>query len=530
MLIVALSGAVASGKSTVAEAVLRHVEGIRISTRQLILDLTETDSERLSLQEAGDRLDIETGGAWVTEGVESRIGDDRLQIVVVDAVRRIEQVERLRSAFPEGVRHVHLTASPVELAKRHSARRHDVVEPADYSEVLTNSTEAEVDRLAGSADVVMDISSMDQRGIAETALSGLGLLTPPKRTALVDVVVGGQYGSEGKGNVCSFLARDYDVLMRVGGPNAGHRVKDPDFDFVHLPSGTLHNPEAKLLIGAGATLSLEVLADEIGTLKIEPERLSIDPQAIVIEDADREWEAEVLEVIGSTKKGVGVATARKILNRGKEDGFGSPVRLARDVPELEPFVRPVHIELEKAFHAGSKIMLEGTQGTDLSIHHGQWPHVTSRETTASGCLADAGIAPLRVRDVIMVVRTYPIRVGGTSGPMGVEIDFPEIARRSGSDEEDLRTTEVGTVSKKPRRVAEFDLGQVRRAATLNGATRIALTFADYISVENRDASSFETLTDRTRQFIERIEEATGVSVDLVATGPHRSQMIDRRIP
>ena len=186
------------------------------------------------------------------------------------------------------------------------------------------------------------------------------------------------------------------------------------------------------------------------------------------------------------------------------------------------------MELEKAFAAGERVMLEGTQGTDLSLHHGMWPHVTPRETTASGCLADAGIAPSRVRDVIMVVRTYPIRVGGTSGDMGVEIDFDVIAARSGLDEDAIRTTEVGTVSRKPRRVAEFDLGQVRRAAALNGATNIALTFADYIAAENEGARSIDDLTRATRSFIERLEDATGAPVDLVATGPDRKAMIDRR--
>lgn len=531
MIVVALSGAVASGKSTVARAILEHVGGERLSTRELIIARTNVPSEREPLQRAGDDLDRDTDFAWVADDVKRFVEGASPSVVVVDAIRRGEQVARLESMFPGSVRHVHLVASEDELARRHAARRHDVVEPIDYDAVRSNATEAAVDELAARADVVMDISRLDPRGIAATALAGLGLMAPrtthPKR--LVDVIVGGQYGSEGKGNVCSFLAPEYQVLMRVGGPNAGHRVRDPNFDFVHLPSGTLHNRDARLLIGAGATLSLEVITAEITELEITPERLSIDPQAIVIEDWDREWEAGALEVIGSTKKGVGAATARKILGRGSgREAFGPTVRLARDVPELHEFVRPVFVELEKAFAAGERVMLEGTQGTDLSLHHGMWPHVTSRETTASGCLADAGIAPSRVRDVIMVVRTYPIRVGGTSGDMGVEIDFDVIAARSGLDEDAIRTTEVGTVSRKPRRVAEFDLGQVRRAAALNGATNIALTFADYIAAENEGAGSIDDLTGATRSFIERIEDATGAPVDLVATGPDRKAMIDRR--
>lgn len=531
MIVVALSGAVASGKSTVARAILDHVDGERLSTRELIIARTGVPSEREPLQRAGDELDQETDFSWVAQDVRRFLQSVSPKIVVVDAVRRTEQVDRLEGEFPCAVRHVHLVASPDELARRHAARRHDVVEPSDYDAVRDNATEASIDDLAARADVVMDISRLDTHGVAVTALAGLGLMETRsgRHERLVDVVVGGQYGSEGKGNVCSFLAPEYQVLIRVGGPNAGHRVRDPDFDFVHLPSGTLHNRDARLLIGAGATLSLEVITAEIAKLEITPERLSIDPQAIVIEEWDREWEAGALEVIGSTKKGVGAATARKILGRGAgREPFGPKVRLAREVPELLEFVRPTFVELEKAFDAGERIMLEGTQGTDLSIHHGMWPHVTSRETTASGCLADAGIAPSRVRDVIMVVRTYPIRVGGTSGDMGVVIDFDVIAERSGLDEDAIRTTEVGTVSGKPRRVAEFDLGQVRRAASLNGATSIALTFADYIAAENEGARSVDDLTPATRSFIERIEDATGAPVNLVATGPDRKAMIDRR--
>ncbi|WP_174291161.1 adenylosuccinate synthetase [Sphingomonas bacterium] len=528
---IVISGAIASGKTTLGDAILARVGGERMSTRQSIVSRTGVASRREELQRAGDELDRETSFGWVAEDALERAGSIPSGVLVVDAVRRVEQVDRLRAATSDPVRHIHLVANDVELARRHAARVHDVEEPALYDDVRASATEAAVDDLAARADVLMDASRLDRAGAVTAALAGLGLL--PSRVVadgrLVDVVVGGQYGSEGKGNVCSFLAPEYQVLMRVGGPNAGHRVRNPDFDFVHLPSGTLHNPGARLLIGAGATLSLPVLLGEIAELSIGADRLSVDPQAIVIEDWDLSWEVGALEVIGSTKKGVGAATARKILGRGGgAERFGPPVRLARDVEELQDFVRPVFAELERAYAAGERIMLEGTQGTDLSLHHGMWPHVTSRETTASGCLADAGIPPTRVRDVVMVVRTYPIRVGGTSGGMGVEIGFDVVASRSGLDEEGIRGTEVGTVSKKPRRVAEFDLGQVRRAAALNGATRIALTFADYLGAENRGATSLEGLNPATREFVARMEEVTGAPVDLVATGPGRADVIDRR--
>jgi adenylosuccinate synthase len=155
--------------------------------------------------------------------------------------------------------------------------------------------------------------------------------------------------------------------------------------------------------------------------------------------------------------------------------------------------------------------------------------VTSRETTATGCLADAGIAPTRVRKVIMVMRTYPIRVGGNSGPMMKEINFETIAERSGISVEELRKIEIGTVSGKQRRIGEFDWEQARRAGSLNGATDVALTFADYIDVANRKARRFEDLTFETRTFIEEVQRVTNAKVSLIAKEFGKDAVIiDRR--
>ena len=173
---------------------------------------------------------------------------------------------------------------------------------------------------------------------------------------------------------------------------------------------------------------------------------------MVIDDEDRRLETTGLGSISSTKQGVGAASARKILNRGATMLFGPPVSLARDVPQLKAFVCDVRSELERHFRAGRRVLLEGTQGTLLSVHHGFWPHVTSRETTVSGCLSDAGIPPSRVRKVIMVVRTFPIRVGGNSGWMGREIEFEQVSKKSGIPMEEFRKVEKGTISGIQRRM------------------------------------------------------------------------------
>lgn len=531
-LIVVLSGAVGSGKSTVAEAVMSAVPVVRLSTRQMIIDRKHVPSSRAALQVAGDELDRETDFSWVAEDL-SRLSTASSAVLIVDAIRRPEQIDRLRERFGEIIRHVHVVASDDELQRRHQQRQHDVAEPLDYEAVRASLTEQGVGGLAATADVIIDVTRLDRHAVAAAVLAGTALLKREVGQRLVDVLVGGQYGSEGKGNITSMIAPDYQVLVRVGGPNAGHIVYEPYFKFAQLPSGTLHNLTARLIIGPAATISLEVLAREMRGLRklgadITPERLSIDPQAIIIEQSDRDWEEGALACIGSTKQGVGSATARKILGRGEGGHSGDAVRLARDIEELRPFIRPAYVELEQAYAAGERILLEGTQGTDISLHHGMWPHVTSRETTASGCLSDAGIAPGRVRDVFMVTRTYPIRVGGTSGYMGVEIDAHEIARRSGLEVSEVQKTETGTISLNARRIGEFDLGQVARAAALNGATVIAMTFADYLGSDNRSAQGFDDLTPNAKRRVREIEEATGIKVGLISVGPGPSNIIDRR--
>jgi adenylosuccinate synthase len=202
--------------------------------------------------------------------------------------------------------------------------------------------------------------------------------------------------------------------------------------------------------------------------------------------------------------------------------------LAGQHPHLKEFAGSTARELEDAYASGKRIMLEGTQGTSLSLHHGPYPHVTSRETTVSGCLADAGISPSRVRRILMVTRTYPIRVGGTSGPIAIEINVKTISERSGLPLSQIEKTEVGTISGKTRRIAEFDWDQLRTSATLNGATDIALTFADYLTAENQSAMNFDQLSNETKSFIAEVEQVANAPVSLISVRFGRGGVIDRR--
>lgn len=396
-----------------------------------------------------------------------------------------------------------------------------------YEELRNTPIELEVRSLQQEADVVVATDHSSPTSVAAFALSGMGLL-PAQPSGLVDVIIGGQYGSEGKGHICAHLAPDYDVLVRVGGPNAGHKVAYPEYKYIQLPSGTQSNPKAEILIGAGATIWIPQITKEIRELCLHPHRLSIDPQAVIIEESDRAFEGATLGVIGSTKQGVGAATARKILGRDGQAHLDAPVRLAKDVRELEPFVRSTGERLERAYASKKRIMLEGTQGTSLSLHHGPWPTVTSRETTASGCLADAGIGPSWVRRVIIVCRTYPIRVGGTSGPMEKQIEFNVISDRSGLPLSQIQGTEVGSVSGVTRRIGEFEWEQLRRSAVLNGATDVALTFSDYLNGDNQSARRYEQLSTDTKDFISDVERVASAPVSLISTRFHARGVIDRR--
>jgi adenylosuccinate synthase len=133
-----------------------------------------------------------------------------------------------------------------------------------------------------------------------------------------------------------------------------------------------------------------------------------------------------------------------------------------------------------------------------------------------------------VGKVVLVVRTYPIRVGGESGPIGLETSFSEIAKSSGVALAEIERTEIGTVSGKTRRIAHFNWEQVRKSALLNGATDIALTFADYLGIGNRAATDFETLLPPTQKFIRDIERVTGCPVSFVSKEFSRTSVIDLR--
>ena len=555
--VVVVSGQVGAGKSTLARGLAERYGATLVSTKELLQLTAERNrddlpAERAALQTYGTKLDEETGGAWVALAVSARISgagiagqqpgeqgptggsDEPTGLWVVDAVRIQAQIDELRNALGIDIVHVHLHSSADVLAARYLERGEasGIKELGSYEEVAKDPTEQGVAALVDDADVAIDTARSNENDVLIRAAAALRLL-PDADARLVDVLIGAQYGSEGKGNIAFFLAREYDLLMRVGGPNAGHKVPLPTvYTHRQLPSGTQANERAKLLIGPGATIDPTLLQKEIAECGVDADRLSIDPQAMVIEPEDLKAEAVLVKSIASTGKGGGNAASRRIL--GRSGNLDIPVRLAKDVPEFKAYIRPAREILDEAYRSGHRILLEGTQGTALSLFHGHYPHVTSRDTTTNGTLAEAGIGPRRLRRVILVARTYPIRVkspdtdGATSGFMSQEITYEELVQRSGVPLQEIQTTETSSVSQRQRRIAEFDWDLLRRSVELNGATDIALTFADYLDVENQKAQRYDQLTDDTIRFIEEVERVSGIPISLISTRFDIRAVIDRR--
>lgn len=538
--IVLLSGRVASGKTTLWEQLISNfpAEHIHVlKTKNLIRELAakklgrELPAERRTLQDFGDQLDKDTGGKWVLDALISLINKyasiQASPIFVVDAVRILRQVKAIRKTYGYSVKHIHLKAPEHELAARYKLRHSDLRELKSLKDVVKNPTEAAVNELEKTADIVVDTQACTPNDVLVKTATHLGLFTR-EYARLVDVIVGGQYGSEGKGHIASYLSREYAVLVRVGGPNAGHKVFLKDGPYIHhqLPSGTLRNPAAKLLIAPGAVINPESLLTEIRECQVSNERLSIDPQAMIITKNDCKSEAGLQQRISSTAQGVGAATARRIMQRGKG------VKLAKDIRELQPFIRDTWELLERAYNSGGRVLVEGTQGAGLSIFHGTYPYVTSRDTSVSGCLSEAGISPTRVRKTIMVCRTYPIRVqnpvNGTSGPLSQELDWSEIARRAGVPLEEIKTNERTSTTNRQRRVGAFDWLLLRKNSALNGPTDIALTFADYLNPQNLEARRYEQLSPETIRFIEEVEGVGAAPVSLISTRFDFRSIIDRR--
>ena len=229
--IILLSGLVASGKTTLARNLADQFGMDVLRTKDLLTSaLAQTGHPgRADLQSEGERLDRETGGTWVLESLDRELrGRQDHESIIVDSVRIQKQIDAIREAYGRSVTHIHMTAPLPVLEERYDNRQRQSETPdaSTYAAVHSNDTESVVDELKDAADVVVDSNRCTERDVLVRVASRLGLFGEAD-TGYVDVIVGGQYGSEGKGQIAAFLSNEYDLLVRVGGPNAGHTVFEP---------------------------------------------------------------------------------------------------------------------------------------------------------------------------------------------------------------------------------------------------------------------------------------------------------------
>lgn len=341
----------------------------------------------------------------------------------------------------------------------------------------------------------------------------------------VTVVVGGQYGSEGKGKMVSYLAateRRAVAVVRSGGPNAGHTADGPLGRMVlrQLPSGT-PTPRCGLFLAAGMQLQVDLLLAELAAAPGAADRLMVDRNAIIVDVSDVETERELSlgDRLSSTLTGTGAAQARRLMR-------DPSLRRAADVPELARWTGNVSQALNSRIDAGARVIVEGTQGFGLSLLHAEHhPYTTSRDTTAAAFLSEAGLAPTLVDEVVLVLRTFPIRVGGPSGPIRHETTWERI-RRGANYPRPLE--EFTTVTGKLRRVADFDWELATHAVAANRPTAIALHGVDYLDFRDWGVTSWDALGRRSRAFVDELEDQLGVAVEWVFTGPEPGQLVDRR--
>jgi len=328
------------------------------------------------------------------------------------------------------------------------------------------------------------------------------------------VVVDGFFGDGGKGKIVSYLAVSDDaaVCVRGGvGPNAGHTVVNDGVKYKlrMVPCGFV-NERTLQLIGPGVVVNPAVFLREVEETGVEG-RVGLDPQCAIIEPKHIELDRKghLKEKIGTTGTGTGPCNADRAMRTAK---------MAREIPMLEPYMMDVPRLVNDALDRGENVILEGTQGTYISLFHGGYPYVTSKDVCAAAICSDVGVGPTRVDEVVLVCKAYVTRVG--AGPLEGEISGEE-AKRRGWDE-------YGTVTGRQRRAAPFNHKLAKRAAMINGATQLAITKMDILYPQCRGASSIDDVPDEAKAFIAEIEEKVGLPVTLIGTGPGVEEIIDLR--
>lgn len=372
---------------------------------------------------------------------------------------------------------------------------------------------------------------------------------------MVVATTDGGAGSSGKGSLNSWLSDKHDFNMATNNwmSNAGHYTELDDGTRIlvqHIPSAFV-NKNIALYINAGAAIDLEIFQKELSTLEELgyniKDRLTIHPHANVITQKDKQRERELIKT-GSTFKGCGQALAGKSLRQGR--------KLAYRYEQLSPYVADdpdkLTLKLNQDIAKGMNVLIEGSQGIDLDINHAEFPYCTSRQTIPAQLIADAGIAPQAVSNVIINLRTHPIRINNKSAANpdetcytgnywdAKEISWEDVAIQSGWDSEEQFIEHYGyalmtSVTKMRRRVFEFPKKRFKLVHALcgglltNSNLLYSLNFVNFIdkNVEG-ETDKEKVLTPKVEKWLQEnlYEVINPSSLKWLRTGPRHSQILE----
>lgn len=384
----------------------------------------------------------------------------------------------------------------------------------------------------------------------------------------VTIVLDSQAGSCGKGKFIGYLAHRTNPEIAINNfmSNAGHTCVLNDGTKImtqHLPT-SLVSSNTTLIIGPGAAITPHILFNEIIKYAdlIGKRNIVINPRAVVILDKHVKTEQQILRS-GSTFKGCGAAQADKVMRQATlfgewyqnwTDGW---VKAGNNTDNYDGYtfeqVRHIvkHIIIDDTMYfindtidLGGDVIIEGSQGCDLDINYGlAYPNTTSRQCHAGQLVADCGISPRLVTDIIMIMRPYPIRISNTTNLTNSdgstlitssgdydgsdEITWDIVKERCGAPA-DVQFGEMTTVTKKMRRVFEPNWDRLKYVTKLNRPTEIALNFAQYIDYNILGKTSVDDITPKVWEFIRKVENITGVPVTMIGTGAKDGDIIDRK--
>lgn len=335
------------------------------------------------------------------------------------------------------------------------------------------------------------------------------------------IIVGGQWGDEGKGLISAYITEreKAEYIARGGtGPNAEHGIFLEDEKTYlrcnQLPLGWIFNPDVRVLIGSGVAVNPDLLLDEIKRYNLQG-RVLVDYRSPIItpEHIDRERASKGMQAIGSTMSGTGECRKDFVARKAKQ---------AKDISSLSDMLCDIGETINYASKRGT-VVAEGSQGTFLSLAYSpDYPNVTSDNVTAMAVADDVLLSWRNITSVVLVVKTMPTREGNkySENDMGTGRELSE------EEMKEKGILEVSSIEGKTRRKSEFDFDMLKKAVTVNGATEIAITFMEHMFPEVKNVKAWGEITSEARAFIEKVEKETGIPVTVLNTGKAYNNIID----